>query len=121
MTLKLNHLHLKTPDPDKTMKFYVENLGATIVKHSPKGGYRLNLHGLELNVSKFHDKQTRRQMYGMEHLAIDTDEFDKLVAMLKGKGVRILEEPIVGSGSRACFFEGPDGVQLEFIETNMSK
>ena len=32
MTLKLNHLHLKTEDPDKTAKFYVENLGAKIVR-----------------------------------------------------------------------------------------
>ena len=119
MTLKLNHLHLKTPDPDKTVQFYVDNLGAKIMKKSPSGGYRLNLHGLELNVSKFHENQTRKQFYGMEHLAIDTDEFDKLVAMLKSKGIKILEEPIVGRGNRACFFEGPEGVQLEFIE--MSK
>jgi len=121
MALKLNHLHLKTKDPDKTAKFYVENLGATIVKKSPKGGYRLDLHGLSLNVTTLHEDQTREQQYGMEHLAIDTDEFDKLVAMLKGKGVKILEEPIVGSGHRACFFEGPDGVQLEFIEEQASK
>ena len=33
MTLKLNHLHLKTRDPEKTVKFYVDNLGAKIVNH----------------------------------------------------------------------------------------
>ena len=34
MTLKLNHLHLKTRDPEKTAKFYVDTLGAKIVSSS---------------------------------------------------------------------------------------
>ncbi len=69
MTLKLNHLHIKTKDPDKTVKFYVDNLGAKIVNQSPRGGYRLDLHGLSLNVTKFLEDQTREQKYGMEHIA----------------------------------------------------
>src|SRR4051812_8543909 len=56
MTLKMNHLHLKTQDPDKTAKFYVDTLGATIVNKNANGGYRLDLHGLALNVSKFLDE-----------------------------------------------------------------
>jgi lactoylglutathione lyase len=116
MTLKLNHLHLKTQDPEKTVKFYVENLGATIVNKSPSGGYRLDLHGLSLNVSRFLENQKRKQMYGMEHIAIDTDELDALVEKLKEQGIHILEQTVVSGGRRVCFFEGPDGVQLEFIE-----
>lgn len=116
MTLKLNHLHLKTRDPEKTVKFYVDNLGAKIVNQSPRGGYRLDLHGLSLNVTQFLDDQKREQRYGMEHIAIDTDELDALVAKLKAQGIHILEQTVVSGGRRVCFFEGPDGVQLEFIE-----
>ena len=116
MTLKLNHLHLKTKDPEKTAKFYVDTLGAKIVNKSPNGGYRLDLHGLHLNVSNFLEKQTREQKYGMEHIAIDTDELDALVDKLEAQGIRILEKTVVSGGRRVCFFEGPDGVQLEFIE-----
>lgn len=116
MTLKLNHLHLKTKDPEKTAKFYVEVLGAKIVNPLPNGGYRVNLHGLSLNVSNFLETQKREQKYGMEHIAIDTDELDALVAKLKAQGIEILEETVVSGGRRVCFFEGPDGVQLEFIE-----
>ena len=115
MTLKLNHLHLKTTDPEKTANFYVETLGAKITGELPNGGYRLDLHGLALNVSKFLE-QKRKQIYGMEHLAIDTDELDALVEKLKAQGINILEETVVSGGRRVCFFEGPDGVQLEFIE-----
>ena len=116
MTLKLNHLHLKTKDPDATAKFYVDTLGAKIVSKSANGGYRVDLHGLSLNVSRFLEHQTREQKYGMEHIAIDTDELDSIVAKLKERGINILEETVVSGGRRVCFFEGPDGVQLEFIE-----
>lgn len=115
MTLKLNHLHLKTDDPDKTAKFYVDTLGAKIVSQSPNGGYRVDLHGLSLNITNFLE-QKREQKYGMEHIAIDTDELDALVEKLKAQGIHILEETVVSGGRRVCFFEGPDGVQLEFIE-----
>jgi catechol 2,3-dioxygenase-like lactoylglutathione lyase family enzyme len=116
MTLKLNHLHIKTRDPDKTVQFYVDTFGAKIVNKSPRGGYRIDLLGLELNVTPFLEDQKREQKYGMEHIAIDTDELDALVAKLEGQGIRILEKTVVSGGRRVCFFEGPDGVQLEFIE-----
>ena len=116
MTFKMNHLHLKTADRDKTAQFYVDTLGAKIVSKNATGGYRLDLHGLSLNVSRFLDQQKREQKYGMEHIAIDTDELDNLVEKLKGQGIHILEETVVSGGRRVCFFEGPDGVQLEFIE-----
>jgi catechol 2,3-dioxygenase-like lactoylglutathione lyase family enzyme len=116
MTLKLNHLHIKTRDPDKTVQFYVDTFGARIVNKSPRGGYRIDLLGLELNVTPFLEDQKREQKYGMEHIAIDTDELDALVAKLEGQGIRILEKTVVSGGRRVCFFEGPDGVQLEFIE-----
>ena len=116
MSLKLNHVHLKTRDPEKTAKFYVDTLGAKIVNKNPQGGYRLDLHGLSLNVSDFLTSQKREQKYGMEHIAIDTDELDSIVEKLKAQGIHILEETVVSGGRRVCFFEGPDGVQLEFIE-----
>ena len=32
-------------------------------------------------------------------------------------GANILEETTVGNGHKVCFFEGPDGVHLEFLES----
>ena len=117
MAFKLNHVHLKTTNPQQTAKFYVENLGATIVSEAGNGGYRLNLHGLTLNVTDFAENQTRQQVYGMEHFALNTDDLDGAVAKLKADGARVLEEMVSGNGRRICFLEGPDGVQLELIET----
>jgi catechol 2,3-dioxygenase-like lactoylglutathione lyase family enzyme len=116
MALQLNHVHLKTHDPEKTAQFYVDTLGAKIVGKAGTNGYRLDLHGLALNVTTFLESQTREQKYGMEHIAIDTDELDTVVEKLKAQGINILEQTTITGGRRVCFFEGPDGVQLEFIE-----
>jgi len=116
MAFKLNHVHLKTPDPQKTAKFYVDILGAKIVSQSANGGFRLDLHGLPLNVTKHIEGQTHPQNYGIEHIAIDTDDLPGTVAQLKSSGARILEETTVGGGRKVCFFEGPEGVCLEVLE-----
>ena len=116
MAFKMNHLHLKTPDPEKTARFYVENLGAKIVGEIGGIGLRLDLHGLAMNVSKFVDEQSREQAYGVEHIAIDTDDMDNVIANLKESGAKFLEETISRSGGRVCFFEGPEGVQIEVLE-----
>ena len=39
MAFKINHLHLKTPDPQKTVDWYVKYVGAKIVSErtAPNG------------------------------------------------------------------------------------
>ena len=120
MAYKINHLHLKTPDPQATADWYVKHVGAKIVseRKTPAGRkrFRLNLHGVELNVTEFLEEQKLEQFYGLEHVAIDTDEFAAEVAKIKAAGIKILEERVLPDGRKVCFFQGPDGVRLEFLE-----
>ncbi len=120
MAFKVNHLHLKTPDPAKTAKFYVEFTGAKVVSEQvrPDGGasFRLELGGVTLNVTDFLAEQKLEQHYGLEHIAIDTDNFAAEVAKIKAAGIKILEERTLADGRKVCFFEGPEGVRLEFLE-----
>lgn len=115
MAFKMNHVHLKTPDPRKTAQWYVDNLGAKIVSETANGGFRVDLHGLSLNVTKLIPEQTHPQTYGIEHIAIDTDDIAGVVRKLKASGARVLEERAQG-GRKVCFFEGPEGVCLEVLE-----
>ena len=116
MNFKINHLHFKTPDPKKTARWYVDNLGATIVAETA-GGFRMDLHGIPLNVTGHVEGQELEQHFGLEHVALDVDDLPAMVQQLKESGTRILEERVVGSGRRVCFFEGPEGVRLEVMET----
>ncbi len=94
----------------------MDTLGAKIIGEAGANGLRLDLHGLTLNVTKFIESQKHEQKYGIEHIAIDTDDMPALVEKLKASGAKILEETTVGNGRKVCFFEGPDGVHLEFLE-----
>ena len=120
MAFRINHLHLKTPNPKKTADFYVEYTGAKVVKENirPDGSknFRLDLHGVELNITEFLEEQKLGQFYGLEHVAIDTNNFDSEVSKIKTAGLKILEERVLLDGRRVCFFEGPEGVRLEFLE-----
>ena len=116
MSFKLNHLHLKTPDPKATAQFYVDTLGAAIVAEIPGRGVRLNLHGLTINMTTLVQEQAREQAYGMEHIAIDTDDFAGTIEKLTAHGATVMEEMVSGSGRKVCFLTGPDGVQFEILQ-----
>jgi catechol 2,3-dioxygenase-like lactoylglutathione lyase family enzyme len=115
MTFGINHVHLKTRDPKQTMQFYVDNLGATLIAEVGRG-YRVNLHGLQLNITPLIDTQSREQHYGMEHIAVDTDDYPGTLARFRANGVRVLEELTSTNGRRVGFLEAPDGAQIEVIE-----
>ena len=116
MAFKINHLHFKTPDPEKTAQWYVDNLGAKIVSELGTIGFRMDLHGIPLNVTRFVEEQELEQFYGLEHIALDTDDLAGMVQKLKAAGARILEERGASGGRKVCFFEGPQGVRLEVIQ-----
>ena len=58
----------------------------------------------------------REQHYGVEHIAVDTDDYPGTLARFRTNGVRVLEELPPANGRRVGFLEAPDGVQIEVIE-----
>lgn len=116
MAYTVNHVHLKSPTPEETIKFYMDNFGATI-KSTMAGGYRLDLHGLQINITEKQATQNHVQHYGIEHLALTTDDYDGALAGLRANGVEVLEELKASSGKRICFLACPDGAQVEIIES----
>ena len=116
MSFTVNHVHLKTTDPSATAKFYVDNFGATIKSEIPGRGIQVMLHGLQLNITTKIAAQNHVQNYGIEHIALNTSDFDGTLAKLKANGVEILEELKGSSGGRVCFLQAPDGAQMEVIE-----
>jgi catechol 2,3-dioxygenase-like lactoylglutathione lyase family enzyme len=116
MSLSLNHVHLKTSDPAATMRYYVENFGATVKMETANGGYQLDLHGLQLNVTNLNTDQTHQQHYGIEHMAVNTTDYSGTLAKLRANGVTVLEELPRPAGRRVCFLQAPDGAHMELIE-----
>ncbi len=109
-SLKFGHLHVKTPDPEKTAKWWADNLGAKILSNDlPGKGFKLELDGIKLNITPLQKEQTRAQSYGLEHIALNTDNLSTMIDKLKTNGARFLEETKGGQ----VFLETPEGVQLE--------
>ena len=84
MSFAIQHVHVKTKDPRQTMQSYIDNLGATYVAEIPGRGHRLNLHGLTLNITTLISAQNHEQHYGIEHIALDTDDYSGALATMKG-------------------------------------
>jgi len=116
MSFAIQHVHVKTKDPKQTIQFYIDNLGATYVAEIPGRGFRLDLHGLQLNITGLIATQKHEQHYGIEHIAVDTEDYDGTLARMRKNGVHILEEMPPNNGRRVCFLEAPDGAQMELIE-----
>lgn len=116
MAITLHHVHMKTRDPRATMRYYMDNFGATVKTDSPER-IELDLDGLQLNISDVVATQNHEQHYGIEHMAIYTDDYTATLANLRQNGVKILEELTPNeTGRRVCFVEAPDGAQMEVIE-----
>ena len=122
MAISLNHVHIKTADPRKTAQWYVDHVGAKIVRENSRDGavtsLRLDIHGIPVNVTGIIGTQDpKRQHFGFEHFALDTTTYDDDCAKLKADGVKLLEEQkSATSGLRTVWWEGPDGVQIELLE-----
>ncbi|MFQ6030144.1 MAG: VOC family protein [Dehalococcoidia bacterium] len=118
MAFTLNHLHIKSPDPDSTAQWYIDNLGASRVSDIAGRGVRIDLHGLTVNITGIIDSQNHPQSYGIEHVAINTDDVANVLASIRASGGKVMEEIDGENGRKVCFIEGPDGVCLELIGTS---
>jgi predicted enzyme related to lactoylglutathione lyase len=116
MAMQLGHVHIKTrEDPQKVAKFYIDNFGATVKREIPVRGCQLDLHGVQLNVTTIIADQNHEQHVGIEHIAIETDDYAGALANFKKNGAQILEERF-NNGRHVCWVAAPDGAQMELIE-----
>ena len=116
MAFTVQHVHLKTRDPKATAQYYIDNFGGRLKADIPGRGVQVDLHGLQLNITTLIAVQNHEQHYGIEHMAVQTDDYDSTLATLRGNGVQILEELPPNNGRRVCFVQAPDGAQMEVIE-----
>jgi catechol 2,3-dioxygenase-like lactoylglutathione lyase family enzyme len=122
----VDHVHLLSPDPEATARFYEEMLGARRVSKRLMGCGRvfvdLDLAGLTLLVSVPRPTAPAPAgpgggVYGLQHLALRVDDLDATVAGLKARGVQFTEGiTSAGPGVRITFLEGPDKVMIELLE-----
>jgi lactoylglutathione lyase len=115
-----DHVHLRSPDPEATAKWFEQILGAEIVR-SP-GRIDLKLGGADVFIAPVTpgdgvNAPPVTPYQGLDHIGLSVKDIDAVAAELKGKGVEFTKEPHnIRPGIRICFIRGPQGVSVELLE-----
>jgi lactoylglutathione lyase len=128
MGYRINHIHLKAPDPRKTADWYVKAFDFTIVSdttrvfgdrfircQSANGGMAVNISGARAGETLGHGDASPH--HGLEHFGFDSENLEKDIERLQGLGAELLEGPTqVPNGPRIAFMRAPDDCRVELIE-----
>jgi catechol 2,3-dioxygenase-like lactoylglutathione lyase family enzyme len=128
MPYRINHLHLKAPDPRKTADWYVTAFGFRIVSDEVRvfGDRFVRCQsaddGIAVNISGARSGETlgagdANPHHGLEHFGFDSTDIEADITRLTRLGAVLLEGPTqVPNGPRIAFLRGPDDTRLELVE-----
>lgn len=118
--LTWDHVHIRTPDPDATARWFADMLGAEIVPSPARIDVRLGGNSIFLTPVSAGDGINPAPVtpyQGLDHFGLAVQGLDALVADLKAKGVQFMEDVReVRPGLRVCFIRGPHGISIELLE-----
>ncbi len=122
-----DHIHLKSPDPEATAKYYEYMFGAEILRLNYSDGeprIGISFGGVLLYISNTRgqpagESPSERPFMGMEHIGFLVDDVDAIAAELRDKGAVITQEPHSPKpGVRNVYILGPENVHIELINRN---
>ena len=128
MPYRINHIHLKAPDPRRTAEWDATAFNFKIVGDetrvfgdrfvrcvSEDGGLAVNISGARTGERLGPGDASAH--FGLEHFGFDSDDLEADIRRLETLGARLLEGPIqVPKGPRIAFLQGPDDTRLELIQ-----
>jgi catechol 2,3-dioxygenase-like lactoylglutathione lyase family enzyme len=128
MPFRINHIHLKAPDPRKTAEWYEKAFLFKIVSDETRvfgdrfircqaedGSMAVNISGAR--TSEKLGPGDASAHHGLEHFGFDTEDIEADIARLEKLGAKLLEGPIQNpNGPRIAFLRAPDDVRVELVE-----
>ena len=125
MPYNINHIHLKSPDPEKSANWWVQAFNLSIesditrdsgdrfIRCSSEGGLTVNISGARDGESMGSGDSNAH--WGLEHFGFDSDNLEADIERLEGLGAKLVDGPR-GDGPRICFLACPDDVRIELIQ-----
>lgn len=122
MKIEFNHVCSNVRDMDKTIEFYTKFFGAQVTFDVKVASNNSRCVYLQIgdNLIEFiepgvHDETT---LYGLKHIAFETDDLDAAFEYIKGLGYSFhLEPKVAGTGNgRLAFFKDQNGVVVELLQ-----
>ncbi|MGE0749408.1 MAG: VOC family protein [Variibacter sp.] len=123
-----DHIHLRSPDPEATAKWYEHMFGAQIMRTMQGGTARIDLKlgGMDIFIAPVPpggavNPPPVTPYQGLDHFGLSVTGIDAVVAELKAKGAEFtMELNEIRPGVRICFVRGPQGVSIEVLERKAS-
>ena len=128
--IKIKHIAIRTPDPEKTAAFYRDVFGLKEVGQARTGYYLSDGH-INLAILKSRDEDTAESprdvpgYAGIHHLGFMVDDVDEICAKLEAAGARPKTprtdpQQAATSGARSYYeikYVGPDKQEMDVTES----
>ncbi len=125
--MRLLHTMLRVGDLQRSIRFYTETLGMTLLrqKEYPDGKFSLAFLGygdeqLHTALELTHNWETEEYDLGsgFGHLAIEVDDVYKAAEKIRAAGGKIIREPGPMNAGKTllAFVADPDGYEIELLE-----
>jgi len=128
--VRIKHIAIRTPDPEKTVAFYKEVFGLTEVGRA-RTGYYLSDGYINLAILKSRDEGTgesprdEAEYAGVHHFGFMVDDVDETCRKLEAAGAKAMtnrtDARLAGaSGPRSYYeikFRGPDNQEFDVTES----
>ena len=123
-----DHVHLVGSDLDASERFYRDMFGAETVGRRDAGGavnLMMRLDGINLFIRspaprRKRDCRRREVRYTYDHFGVVVQDLNAAIEELRGKGVKILQEPRTATRvPHVAFIEGPDHTRIEVLQRDV--
>ena len=119
-----DHIHLRTPDPEATAKWFETMFGAQVIRSTQGGKPRIdiklggaNIFTAQVEPGDGVNGPPTTPYQGLDHFGFAVSGIDEIAADLKKKGVVFTREPTVPRpGIKICFLKGPQGISIELLD-----
>jgi catechol 2,3-dioxygenase-like lactoylglutathione lyase family enzyme len=127
MPFRINHIHIKSPDPRQAAEWWITAFGFKILSDEtrPFGDrfIRCQADGMLVSFSNARTGETLAPAgsdgarWGLEHFAIESDDIEADIARLTKLGAKHQEGPMLApNGVRFAFLAVPGSVRVELLE-----
>ncbi|MCA9438029.1 MAG: VOC family protein [Candidatus Omnitrophica bacterium] len=128
--MKLDHVAFQVANMDRALEFYTRTLGLKLMFDKTSEEHRerfvfLELEGGNLELLEKHDEEgnpipTKKKPPEppyCPHVAIGTEDLDRIVETLENNGIPLLKGPLLIEGQvRWLYFCDPDDNVLEYVQ-----
>jgi lactoylglutathione lyase len=130
MAYRINHIHLKSNDPEQTANWWVKAFNFSITSDSTRpspfgdrfirctsedGGMAVNISGPRAGETLSRGDASAHE--GLEHFGFDSADLEADIERLKGLGAELLEGPVdAPGGNRIAFMKAPVDTRIELIQ-----